>query len=249
MHLLEIAEIQSKIASLDQSVGAALNAPSPKCVPAIPARDVPVVSAVRLPSRPKLSQPEGRSYLIHALANIELQAVELNLRTLHEYPGADPRFRRELADLTLEEGKHLQMCLDCLVAKGGFWGQFQVHLHLWDAVKCSDVLLDRVFKVHCYLEGSGLDSGGAILQRLSGVGDKAVITLVDRIVSDEVRHVEFGLRWFRRLCAEQGIDPRQYLATVYPRLRMEVPRREKMDFSLRSAAGFTQDEIQFMSEV
>jgi len=193
--------------------------------------------------RPKFSEPEGLRSLIHALANIELQAVELNLRTLHEFPNAPLEFREQLAELTKEEGGHLQLCLKTLRDLGGEWGESPVSLQLWRAIDPQESLPERVLRVHCYLEGAGLDSGDALLRRLSGLGDTPVRRVVHKIVSDEIRHVSFGLKWLRALCTRENIQSEELFRMQIPHLRQTVPRREQISINLRLQAGFRADEL------
>ena len=138
-------------------------------VPRAPGRDIQVVMADELPAKKGLSFKEGQARLLHDLASIELQAMELCLRSLSEFPEAEDAFRQELATIALSEGSHLQLCLDGIERLGYKWGDWPVHLALWHSTAPSDSLLDRILIVHRYLEGSGLDAGDTLLRRLSGV--------------------------------------------------------------------------------
>ena len=125
--------------------------------------------ADQLPAKKGLSFKEGQARLLHDLASIELQAMELCLRSLYEYPDAPVAFREQLATIALGEGNHLQLCLNGIETLGFAWGDWPVHVALWHSTANSDSLLDRILIVHRYLEGSGLDAGDTLLRRLSGV--------------------------------------------------------------------------------
>src|SRR5690606_11803202 len=135
----------------------------------LPARNIEVRKATDMPPRKGLSQREGQGRLLHDLANIELQAVELTYRGLVDYPEADLDFRTELFLILKEEGRHLGLCLQALEDLGFKWGDFPVHLGLWSAVRPDDDLLNRILIVHRYLEGNGLDAGDTLLRKLHGV--------------------------------------------------------------------------------
>lgn len=206
-------------------------------------RDVSVVMPAELPSKPGLASSEGQARLLHDLASIELQAMELAVRTLYEFPEAAPEFRKELAEIALDECKHLQLCLRDMRDLGFNWGHWAVHLALWQAVSTQDTLLDRILIVHRYLEGSGLDAGESILRRLVGVGNKYVRKTVKVIVDEEIAHVDFGSRWYRRVAEELRIDPERDFAERMAYLVRAVPRRERLAAELRRRAGFSDYEI------
>lgn len=207
-------------------------------------RDIRVVSPAELPPKPGLSSHAGQGRLLHDLASIEMQAMELAVRTLYEFPDAPMEFRRELAAVALSEGEHLGMCLRGLESVGHAWGDWDVHLSLWNTVSKDDSLIDRVLIVHRYLEGSGLDAGDSILRRLIGVASKEVRNFVKRIVTEEVDHVLFGSRWYRKLCEEAKLDSEREFASRIGRIAALAPRRERVARDLRLRAGFTEFEIE-----
>lgn len=237
-----IADVRRKIASLPDSVGALLNSTSSERTFSL-GRDARVVSPSELPPKPGLSSPAGQARLLHDLASIELQAMELGVRTLAEYPDAPREFREQLAEITLGEGRHLELCLEGLERCGFEWGHWDVHLSLWNAVGPEDSLLDRIMIVHRYLEGSGLDAGHSILRRLTGVGERSTREVVNVIVTEEVDHVLFGSQWFRRICEEQGLNPEFEFASRIGRVSQLIPRRERLARELRQKAGFTPVEL------
>jgi uncharacterized ferritin-like protein (DUF455 family) len=238
--------IKTKIVQIEEACHQALLAPECIEVPPEPARQGKVLRRPELTPRPGLSTVPGQIHLLHDLANIELQAMELGLRTLVEFPHAPRAFREELAAITLEEATHLNLCLQTIESLGGEWGDVPAHLGLWGAVSSCDHLLDRVFIVHRYLESSGLDAGEGLLRRLSGVANKNISSVVKKIVNDEVAHVEFGSRWYFAICQEQKIDPFEYYKKATDILVQTNPRKEKANFSLRRRAGFEDREIEYL---
>jgi uncharacterized ferritin-like protein (DUF455 family) len=238
----------AKISQLPQVLAAAEGLSS-SVAPEQLGRDIKVVSPADLPNKPGLSSKLGQARLLHDLANIELQAMELAVRSYAEYPEAPARFRMELADLALSEGRHLQLCLERLNFLEVPWGHWDAHLSLWNLVAPEDSLIDRILIVHRYLEGSGLDAGESILRRLSGVGDKQVRDCVRTIVDEEVDHVIFGSRWFRYFCAQEKLDPEKEFAKRIPRIAQQAPRRERLSHELRKKAGFTAAELETLESV
>jgi len=210
-------------------------------IPASPGRSVQVVSVHRMPPKAGLSSRLGQARLLHDLANIELQALELGYRTYLEYPEAPQLFRQQLWQIVEDEARHLELCLNGLLNLQYEFGSFPVHLALWEAVSATDSLLQRLWIVHRYLEGSGLDAGETLLRRLKGVPLSIVHPIVAQIVQEEVAHVQFGNFWFGQLA--QTADDKDF-ATQLAFLKSRLPKRmEVLSEGLRLEAGFTGDEI------
>lgn len=247
--VLEIPDIRAKLGVLEETCRRALVAAKRFSVPLRPARDVQVLPLRELPQKMGLSTALGQARLLHDLANIELQAMEMGVRTLLEYPDAPAAFRQRLAEVTLEEGVHLQLCLDGIQDLGGQWGDWPVHLGLWESLSPQDSLLDRILIVHRYLEGSGLDAGETICRRLKGVSAKITAPITERIAKDEVVHVQFGSEWYREICRREGLNPAEDFPVRLERLSGCLPRRrEPLAFDLRRQAGFDEGELLALEE-
>lgn len=212
--------------------------------PLNPGRNVQILPMHMLPSKKGLSYVEGQARLLHDLASIEMQAMELNLRTLIEYPEASSDFRQQLAEVTREEGQHLGLCLEALQNLGFTWGSFPTHLALWQCVERGESLLDRILIVHRYLEGSGLDAGESILNRLRSVDAASTKEVVKTIAQEEIGHVKFGTDWYLSECEKQKINPQNDFRVRLNTLIERLPRRaEKINKELRLKAGFSDCEI------
>lgn len=211
--------------------------------PEIPGRDALVTDRSQIPRRSGLSTRAGQAHLLHDLANIELQAMELGLRTLHEFSDAPLLFREELVSVVLDEARHLELCLQGIERLGHKWGDWPVLANLWTATATTDSLLDRVLIVHCYLEGSGLDSGELILNKLNGVEDPIAKNIVKTIAHEEIRHVKFGLDWYRNFCRVAKLNAENDFGTRLKKLSMQIPTRTThVSHQARLAAGFN-DEL------
>lgn len=246
--VLEQSNIHSKLEALPEVLQALLGGTEIFSVPETPGRDLLTLPIVQLPGALGLT-PLGQQKLLHDLANIELQAMELGIRTLIEFPWAPQEFREELAEIALQEGKHLRLCLQGLETLGGHWGQWPVHLGLWNATQSSDTLLQRLFIVHRYLEGSGLDAGESILKKISGLDNKVLKQTVKTIVEEEVAHVKFGSKWFCYFSQKFSIDEPMFFTRMSEKLMKSHPRREKVSRNLRTQAGFTEFEIKSLIDL
>ena len=222
-------------------------------VPTLPGRDIQICAMSQLPPKPGLSTKEGHARLLHDLANIELQAMELGFRTLVELSEEAPEsFRQQLVEVILDEARHLKLCLRQIERLGHSWGEWPSHLGLWSCVSLEDSLLERLVIVHRYLEGSGLDASDKIQRRLSGTQIVGTDKVVGVIAEEEVGHVLFGSNWFREFCkSETGeTDPdrvfNEILRYVFPRL----PRRlERLNHEIRKKAGFSVSEISALEQI
>jgi len=246
MFSLETPDVWEKIKNIQKSCEFSLNGGS-MGIPVVPNRDVVILDSKLHPPKLGFSKLEGQARMLHDLASIELQAMELGLRTLAEFPEAPQEFREELMAVTVSEGTHLRLCLEGIQDLGFKWGDWPVHCALWDAVSSEDSLLDRILIVHRYLEGSGLDAGSYLIQRLDGVDDgKLTKKIVGQINFEEIGHVDFGSQWYRKICKLEGIEAADDFPRRMESLRRVLPKRmEKINRDLRRKAGFTEEEINY----
>lgn len=241
--------VKNKISQIDQCIekamrGEVIDFSKP------PARDIQVLDPKFHPNKKGLASREGQIRLLHDLASIELQAMEMGLRTLFEFPELSESYRQELALIVRSEAEHLQLCLKGLEDLGAQWGDFPVHLALWNALSSEDSLIDRVLIVHRYLEGSGLDAGDMFLKRMQSVDSPVLYPIVKRINDEEVGHVEFGSRLYRDLCLEYKVDSDQDFKQRMAKLRYRIPKRvENISQELRLKSGFSESEIETLMDL
>jgi uncharacterized ferritin-like protein (DUF455 family) len=247
MYIFNVSSVWEKIDQVQKSCEEAFKLKSAVLVPEDPARDIDLLHPKLHPPKKGFSTPEGQARMLHDLASIELQAMELGIRTLVEFPEAPQAFKEELAAITLSESQHLRMCLEGLVDLGFQWGAWPVHSALWRAASVEDSLLDRILIVHRYLEGSGLDAGDTLIRRLEGTTGKAGIQkIVKQINFEEIGHVNFGSEWYREICRLEKIDHHEDFISRMNSLRDRLPKRvEPVNRDLRSRAGFTEAEIDY----
>lgn len=247
--VLSEKNIHKKIENCQAAVHLALQNRG-ESVPFEVGRDAIVLQPGQLPRKDGISKASGQARLLHDLASIELQAMELGLRSLLEYPDAPTEFREELAGVVLDECRHLKLCLRGIQDLGFEWGAWPVHTALWHATSKEDSLLDRILIVHRYLEGSGLDAGETFQRRLVSVEEKILTPIVSLIFKEEIAHVYFGSKWYREICALEKLDASQDFRLRMDSIKHRVPKRiEKVAREPRLKAGFTEDEIQYLEEL
>lgn len=186
---------------------------------------------------------EGRAAMIHSIAHIELNAIDLALDIVWRFPGMPDAFYRDWVKIAREEANHFTLLRDHLLSIGFEYGGFQAHNALWAmAEKTRGDLLARIALVPRTLEARGLDASPMVKKKLVSVGDHAAGRILDLILREEIGHVAAGNRWFRYLCAQRGLDP---LAT-YAQLAQQYGApllRGPFNLDARRAAGFAEDEL------
>lgn len=214
---------------------------APPGLPGRPARPE-LVPPTRVPTR-SMHTPAGRATLIHALAHIEFNAINLALDIVWRYAGLPEAFYTDWLGVALEEAHHFELLNQHLQSLGHVYGDFQAHDGLWDmATKTADDLLARLALVPRTLEARGLDASPPIRDKLAAAGDAAGAAILNIILRDEIGHVAIGNRWYRWECARRGVDP----VTTYAELAAHyaAPRlRGPFNLEARRAAGFTDAEL------
>jgi uncharacterized ferritin-like protein (DUF455 family) len=177
--------------------------------PALPGRPPrPLLVPPRSLARRSAAAGGGHAALIHALAHIEFNAVNLALDALCRFPGLPADFYRDWLSVATEEALHFRLLRDHLRACGHDYGDFPAHDGLWQmALKTAHDPLARMGLVPRVLEARGLDASPGIIRRLRENGDARGAEIVGTILRDEIGHVAIGTRWFNHLCALRGLDP------------------------------------------
>ena len=193
-----------------------------------------------MPKRRHFGSRAGHIALLHALAHIELNAIDLAWDIVARFAGGGPQraFADDWAGVAAEEAEHFAVLVTRLQALGAAYGDLPAHDGLWEAAAVtSHDLLARLAVVPLVLEARGLDVTPAIIERLDRAGDPDSAAVLDRIYCDEIGHVAVGARWFERLCRDADLDP---AAMFQDRVRQYFRGALKPPFNraARAAAGF-----------
>jgi uncharacterized ferritin-like protein (DUF455 family) len=186
---------------------------------------------------------EGRAILIHALAHIEFNAINLALDVIWRFANMPDKFYYDWLRVAQEECEHFGLLNQHLQTLGFQYGDFSGHDGLWEmAERTQDDVLARLALVPRTLEARGLDASPAVRHKLASGGDPAGAAIIDIILRDEIGHVAIGNHWYRWLCTERGLDPiKTYteLAATYRAPKLKGP----FNIEARLAAGFDPAEI------
>lgn len=186
---------------------------------------------------------EGRATLLHALAHIEFNAIDLALDIVWRFAQMPEAFYREWVQIAKEEAYHFRLLQGRLQAMGYAYGDFPAHNGLWAmAEKTKDDVLARLALVPRTLEARGLDVTPPMCDKLAQAGDHEAAAVLDIILRDEIGHVEVGNRWYKQLCAQRGLEPIATYDTLVQRYNAPA-QRGPFNLGARRAAGFGEDEI------
>ncbi|WP_245304134.1 ferritin-like domain-containing protein [Hoeflea olei] len=204
------------------------------------------------PARPELVPPtqvkrrslhstHGRISLLHALAHIELNAVDLALDIVARFAAAPmpQSFFDGWMQVAFEEAKHFNMIRKRLHALGADYGDMPAHDGLWQAAHDTrNDLTARLAIVPLILEARGLDVTPTLRAKMREAGDEESAAVLDVIYEDEKKHVAIGAKWFRFLCAREGKDAAETFRLLVRANFRGAPKPPFNDLA-RAAAGLT----------
>jgi len=165
-------------------------------------RDVP---------RRRPGSPEGRNAILHAVAHIELNAVDLHWDIIARFGHIKMPlgFYDDWVKSADEESKHFNMVCDCLEAMGSHYGAMPAHAGMWRAAEDTvDDIMGRLAVVPMVLEARGLDVTPGMIKIFQNAKETATIEALEVIYAEEVGHVAYGSKWFHFLCGRHELDPK-----------------------------------------
>ena len=223
-----------------------LEAPLPIGEAGRPARPE-LVTPRELNSR-KLGSSEGHAALIHAIAHIEFNAINLAWDAVYRFRELPEQFYADWIRVAREEAHHFCLLRAHLQELGYDYGGFVAHNGLWEmAQKTAHDGMIRMALVPRVLEARGLDVTPGMIKRLEGMGDHRAVEILDIILREEIGHVEIGTRWFRYHCEQRGLDSEQTFKKLLDEY-MKGSVRGPFYYDARMQAGFTETEMQMLEQ-
>ena len=209
--------------------------------PGRPSRPV-LVHPRDVPQR-RLSSPAGRAALLHAVAHIEFNAINLAWDAVQRFAALPASYYADWIAVAADEARHFALVRGRLRDLGHDYGDFPAHDGLWEmARRTAGSLVARMALVPRLLEARGLDVTPGMIERLRGAGDPGSVAVLEVILADEVGHVAAGSRWFEWSCRAVGLEP----ADTFRRLLAEhAPGALRGPYNVRArlAAGFSAGEL------
>jgi len=192
----------------------------------------------------KLHTKEGRAALIHAVAHIEFNAINLALDAVYRFRELPEDYYADWLQVASEEAYHFSLLADRLEKLGYHYGDFPAHNGLWEmAVKTDDDLLKRMALVPRVFEARGLDVTPGMIKKFTSVGDHETMEILKIILRDEVGHVRIGDRWYRWACEQENLEPEE---TFRKLINTFLPGQVRGPFyeEARLQAGFSKQELE-----
>ncbi|WP_424986523.1 ferritin-like domain-containing protein [Microbulbifer sp. S227A] len=223
------------------------------------ASDIPIGTAMpplhpSRPQRPELlsprdvprrrpGSPAGRIALLHAVAHIELNAVDLHWDIIARF-GDIPMpigFYDDWVKAADEESKHFNLICDCLEELGSHYGALPAHAGMWRAAEdTADDFMGRLAVVPMVLEARGLDVTPGMIELFRKARIDHAVAALETIYAEEVAHVAYGSKWFHFLCGRHDLDPREVFHNLVRRYfhgQLKPPFNEEK----RAEAGIPPD--------
>jgi len=239
VHTLQADWLAGKVDPANEAARAPVDRPGrPENPELVPPKKVPRRRADTMP---------GRAALIHALAHIEFNAINLALDAAHRFAGMPLAYYADWLRVADDEALHFELLNAHLATLGYGYGDFPAHSGLWEmALKTAHDPLVRMALVPRVLEARGLDATPLIVDKLKAANDLRMVDILAIIERDEVGHVAIGSCWFGWLCAERGLDA----ATTFRQLLVDYdapPLKPPFNLAARRKAGFSESELDWLS--
>jgi uncharacterized ferritin-like protein (DUF455 family) len=220
------------------------------------------IESIEVPGRPELprlvnprklsrrtpSTEVGRIGLLHAIAHIEFNAINIALDAVYRFRQMPDQFVFDWLLVASEEARHFSLLNQYLIDSGSFYGAVDAHNGLWEMVcKTREDVLHRMAMLPRVMEARGLDVTPAIIKRLSNIGDHKAVEILQLIYGEEVGHVRIGNYWFQYLCKRRqldAIDTFRDLVEHYLKGNLRGP----FNWPARLEAGFEAAELEALEQ-
>ncbi len=197
--------------------------------------------------RRRLTSKAGRTALLHAVAHIEFNAIDLafdmavRFAPEIERAGLDAQgFFADWVGVGVDEARHFMLVTGRLAALGARYGDLPAHDGLWTAAaQTADSVLARLAVAPMVLEARGLDVTPGMIAKLQAAGDDESADALGVIYREEIGHVAAGRAWFERVCASRGLEAE----TTFRRLvseRFQGALKPPFNHRARAQAGLAE---------
>ena len=244
-------ECAAKVAAVDAlGLSEVAHAPPPDTDLVAPGRPhKPALVAPRQLKKRGLGSAAGRCALLHAVAHIEFNAINLALDAIWRFRDKPGDYYTDWLSVAKDEARHFDMVCNRLRELGMGYGDLPAHDGLWEmCVKTRHSCLERMALVPRVLEARGLDVSPGMIASLDQHGDSASADVLRVILEEEVRHVEIGTRWYHYECEQAGCEP---IATFLDLIRSHMKGGVRGPFNIeaRTRAGFVAEELALLEAI
>lgn len=213
----------------------------------LPGRPVkPELVLPKLVPKRRMDTPEGRAGLLHSLAHIEFNAMNLALDAIWRFPDMPKEYYEDWLKVAKEEAYHFTLVNEHLHTLGFAYGDFPAHNSLWEMVeRTTDSVIARMALVPRTMEARGLDAVPSIRDRFKQIKEARAVEILEIILNDEIGHVLIGNRWFNFLCSKDNLSPITAYRELAGKYRAPV-LKAPFNIEARKQAGFTSEELSLL---
>ena len=211
------------------------------------------------PRRPKLVSPhalpkrgfasmKSRLSLIHAIAHIEFNAINLAWDAIYRFQDMPESYYRDWLQVAAEETKHFNLLRAHLNNASFDYGDFDAHDGLWTmAENTKHDVLHRMAIVPRVLEARGLDVTPAMIKKFAKINEAEIVSTLELIYREEIGHVYIGNKWFRYICEERGLEIEDTFIQLVRDYHLD-DFRGNINKVARAEAGFSEHELKVMEQ-
>ena len=211
--------------------------------------DNPKLVSPREVARRNLATEAGRIALIHAIAHIEFNAINLALDAMYRFQDMPDDYYKDWMQVAFEEAQHFTMLSKRLQSLACEYGDFDAHNGLWEmALKTQHSVIARMALVPRVLEARGLDVTPGMIKRLQSHGDNDTVEILKIIFEQEIGHVAIGSRWFNYACELESLSPDETFQDLLKEF-MAGELRGPFELEARRKAGFSSAELQALQNI
>ena len=213
----------------------------------LPGRPVkPELVLPKLVPKRRMDTPEGRAGLLHSLAHIEFNAMNLALDAIWRFPDMPKEYYEDWLKVAKEEAYHFSLVNEHLHSLGFTYGDFPAHNSLWEMVeRTTDSVIARMALVPRTMEARGLDAVPSIRDRFKQIKEVRAVEILEIILNDEIGHVLIGNRWFNFLCSRENLSPITAYRELARKYRAPI-LKGPFNIEARKQAGFTTEELSLL---
>jgi uncharacterized ferritin-like protein (DUF455 family) len=217
------------------------------------------IHQARFPEKPELLEPrympkrkltnlKGKIAFFHAIAHVEFMAIYLAWDIVYRFRELPEAFYYDWLRVADEEAQHFALLQAHLATMNTQYGDLPAHAGLWDnAQETAHDVLARLALIPRCLEARGLDVTPALIEKFTAMNDHASVALLERILTDEVGHVERGSYWFNYICQQRGLEPSQTYQQLITRYFRGDKPKGPFNREMRIIAGFTTAELDWLA--
>jgi len=206
--------------------------------------DKPELVSPKLVSRRNFTTLKGKLSLVHAIAHIEFNAINLALDAVYRFQSMPEQYYSDWCKVAVEEAEHFSLLNDYLLSHGMQYGDLDAHNGLWEmACKTDFDVMVRMALVPRVLEARGLDVTPGMIKKLKNQPDDGLVEILQKIFDEEIGHVKIGSHWFNLICEQRNLVPDEtfsHLLDTY----MKGSSFGPFEFEAREQAGFSKKEMQ-----